>query len=190
MTQDDIEYLKTLPRFRGIGDTEFMGLARCVDVLEPMRPGKVLFEQGDPSDGAYIVRSGQLTVEVSMPDGSGRVVAHLGPGTMVGELCLIEDAPRALRVKTAVPTVVMRVDRERFEALRRKGHSGAYKLIRSIALTVCDRLCNTNMQIEEKWQGVTASSTEMEVVRIKPQAGGAGGGLSAWDRLRGLFGRD
>ncbi len=190
MSDDLVNYLKALPRFRGIGDTELLGLVRCVDALEPMRPGKVLFEQGDPSDGAYIVRNGQLSVEVSMPDGSGRVVAHLGPGTMVGELCLIEDAPRALRVKAAVPTEVLRLDRERFDDLRRKGHSGAYKLIRSIALTVCDRLRNTNMQIEEKWQGGTTSTTEMEVVRIKHQPTAPGVRVSAWDKLRGLFGRD
>lgn len=188
MTRTVQDYLKTLPRFRGIGDTELMGLVRCTRPRELSRLGEVLFEEGDPGDAAYIVQRGLLNVELPMPDGSSRLVAQLGPGTMVGELCLIEDAPRSMRVRAAEPTLLVAIDRAAFDELRRKGHSGAYKLIRSITLTVCDRLRNTNLQIRERLDGVRSATTEMEVVRplqpnLTPQNSGT------WDRLRALFGR-
>jgi CRP/FNR family transcriptional regulator, cyclic AMP receptor protein len=188
----DIDFLKTLPRFRGMGDTELLGLSRAIRELGEVRPGHVVFDKGAPADGAYIVKTGRLNVEVPMPDGTGRVVAHLGPGTMVGELCLVEDAPRSLRVRASAPSELLIIDRMIFDGLRRKGHSAAYKLIRSIAMTVCDRLRNTNLQIEGRWKGVTGSTTEMEVVNIRKPgkvASASASPVSAWDKLRGLFGR-
>ena len=188
----DIEFLKTLPRFRGLGDTELLGLARCMREVDDVPAGKILFEKGEPATGAYIVEIGQLDVLVPLKDGTGRLIAQLGPGTMVGELCLIEDAPRALRVRASRPSRLIFVDRQLFESLRRQGHSGAYKLLRSLALTVCDRLRNTTLQIEQKWQGVTHTTTEMEVVRFEDRGKVATPPpvrpASAWERLKSLWG--
>ncbi len=184
MSQGVADFLQTLPAFRGIGDTEMLGIARCCDELQ-YGSHDVVFEMGAHADGAYIVRQGLIRVELPLPDGNSRVVAQLGPGTMVGELCLIEDAPRSLRVRAAKPSEMLRLDLVRFADLRVRGHSGAYKLIRAITLTVCDRLRSTNMQIENRWKGVTETSTEIQVAaKSQPEAQ-----ASAWDRLRGLFGR-
>ncbi len=185
MSDATTAFLKTLPAFRGIGDTEILAVARCCETLQ-YGPSQVIFEMGAHADGAYIVREGLIRVELPLPDGSQRVVAQLGPGTMVGELCLIEDAPRSLRVRAGKPSSMLRLDIVKFAELRSKGHSGAYKLIRAITLTVCDRLRNTNSQIENRWKGITESSTEIQVASKTPQPLPAS---SAWDRLRGLFGR-
>lgn len=186
MSEQVAAYLRTISAFRGIGETEMLALARCCDVVTYAGQG-VVFEMGAPADGAYIVREGLIKVELPLPDGTSRTVAQLGPGTMVGELCLIEDAPRSLRVRAGKTTELLRLDIVKFAELRVKGHSGAYKLVRAITLTVCDRLRSTNSQIENRWKGVTEASTEIQVAaKAAPAAAPAS---SAWDRLRGLFGR-
>ncbi len=56
-------------------------------------PGAVVFEQGDPGDVCYLVRSGAL--EVIRKESPGpRVVARLEAGEIVGESALLTSTPR------------------------------------------------------------------------------------------------
>jgi len=62
-------------------------------------PGAVVFNQGDPGDACYLVRSGALEVVRQEAPGP-RVVARLEPGDIVGESALLTSTPRdaSLRV--------------------------------------------------------------------------------------------
>ena len=51
--------------------------------------GEVLFRAGDPSDSLYIVVSGRLLVSHLADDQTQRIVAALGHGEIVGEMCLV-----------------------------------------------------------------------------------------------------
>jgi CRP/FNR family cyclic AMP-dependent transcriptional regulator len=179
----DINFLRSLPVFRGLAEAEMMAIGRCCEVLD-LPADQAVFEMGAPADGAYLVQEGLLEVELPLPNGTKRTVARLGPGTVVGELCLLEDAPRSLRVRAAKPSRVVRLGYEPFQELRARGHQGVYKVIRNITLTVCDRLRKTNNQIENRWKGVSESSTEVVVATPQPEKP-----QTAWDKLRGLFGR-
>ncbi|WP_294535624.1 cyclic nucleotide-binding domain-containing protein [uncultured Rhodoblastus sp.] len=56
---------------------------------EPLRlgPGDVVFRQGEPSEGGYVVISGALSLDsTESPAIAGKVV---GPGVLLGELALI-----------------------------------------------------------------------------------------------------
>jgi len=184
MSQINLDWLRTLPLFRGLDDEEMRAVARCCQVLDFSLLGQVVFEMGAASDGAYIVEEGRINVELPLLDGSFRTVAQLGPGTTVGELCLIEDAPRTLRVRTDDAARLVVINREAFSQLRESGHSGAYKLIRTITLTVCDRLRTTNAQIEGRWKGETESKeADSSVANLRAQS------KSPWDKLRTLFKR-
>lgn len=56
--------------------------------------GQVIFREGEPSNEAYIIRSGYVTISKS--DGPRTVdLATRGPGEFVGEMGLIDDAPRS-----------------------------------------------------------------------------------------------
>ncbi len=56
--------------------------------------GDVLFEEGARGDEAYIIRHGYVTIVKK--DGERTVeLAARGPGEIVGEMALIDDAPRS-----------------------------------------------------------------------------------------------
>ena len=59
---------------------------------------QMLFLSGDPGDGCYRVDEGLLKVSVGAPDGGERILAILGPGSIVGELSMIDGAPRSASV--------------------------------------------------------------------------------------------
>ena len=56
--------------------------------------GERLFSEGDLGTEAFYVLEGELELSVEI-DGARRIIARIGAGTIVGELALIDSAPRS-----------------------------------------------------------------------------------------------
>lgn len=84
-----------------------------------LEAGAVLFEEGDESDAAYFIVGGRLMVsnirDERDPD-HGRV-AELGRGDVVGELGLLDDAPRSATVRAIRDTTLATLTTATFEEL-------------------------------------------------------------------------
>jgi CRP/FNR family transcriptional regulator, cyclic AMP receptor protein len=57
--------------------------------------GEVLFRPGDSGDGCYRIEDGLLKVSMVSNSGTERILAFHGPGTIVGELAIIDGLPRS-----------------------------------------------------------------------------------------------
>lgn len=90
----------------------FSQIAGAVEMVR-LRSGETLFERGDESDAAYFVVNGRLAVN----DEEGDRVAELTRGEIVGELGLIESAPRSATVLAIRDTTLARVGRDVFDGL-------------------------------------------------------------------------
>ncbi|KAI8927111.1 sulfate transporter family-domain-containing protein [Entophlyctis helioformis] len=79
--------------------------------------GETLFSVGDASTELYVVEEGEVVLAI--PDGrSGeRVVETLLAGTMVGELEMFADRPRACRLYATRDTMLWRLDKTVFDEL-------------------------------------------------------------------------
>jgi CRP/FNR family transcriptional regulator, cyclic AMP receptor protein len=64
--------------------------------------GQVIFEKDAPGTEMYVVRSGEVQIEID-----GKPVGSLGPGDIFGEMALIDGSPRSAtaRAKTACEIV-------------------------------------------------------------------------------------
>ena len=180
MASEHLQFLRSLPRFKRFIDAELDAIAACIGPTKPIASGENLFDRGDPSDGAYIIKGGLLNVVIPLDETRSRRVARLGPGLMVGELCLIKSETRSLRVIAAEPSEVLCINKEKFAALKASGDVSAYKLIHNITLTVCDRLRSTNLQIQDFGTDKSAGTTEDKVEQKKK---------NAWGQLVALFTR-
>ena len=104
--------------------TELMGadypevIADTIDLLDWTRldAGAVLFEQGDEADAAYIVVTGRLQLTATI-DGRVTLDAEVGRGDIVGELGVIEKAPRSATARATQDTTLARLSLEAFETL-------------------------------------------------------------------------
>lgn len=56
---------------------------------------EVLFVAGDPGDGFYRLDDGLLKVSIASTAGAERILAILGPGSIVGDLSIIDGLPRS-----------------------------------------------------------------------------------------------
>jgi CRP/FNR family transcriptional regulator, cyclic AMP receptor protein len=76
---------------------------------------RTLFVAGDDGDGCYRVEEGLLKASVSVATGGERILAILGPGSVVGELSMIDSAPRSASVTALRDSKLSFVDRATFE---------------------------------------------------------------------------
>src|SRR5207244_3097070 len=64
----------------------------------PLAADQVVFLAGDDGDGCYRVDEGLLKVSIVASEGAERILAVLGPGSIVGELSMIDGTPRSATV--------------------------------------------------------------------------------------------
>ena len=79
--------------------------------------GELLFEQGDQSDAAYFIVGGRLLVTIDDPEGGTRRVRELGRRDVVGELGLLDAAPRSATVRAIRDCTLARFDGDTFESM-------------------------------------------------------------------------
>ena len=65
---------------------------------------QLIFKEGEVGDVMYGVISGEVDIVIG-----GRVVEIAGPGSILGEMALIDGAPRSATVKAAIKSEVVRL---------------------------------------------------------------------------------
>jgi CRP-like cAMP-binding protein len=76
----------------------------------------VVFDEGDPADRLYVIRSGEVEL-VRENAARQRVVARLGPGDFFGELGVVLSEPRTARAVAVSQTRLIALDRETLEGM-------------------------------------------------------------------------
>ncbi|MCD6032246.1 MAG: crp 3 [Thermomicrobiales bacterium] len=114
-------------------------LARLVPELEEhvLMPGEVVFHQGDPADGFFLIRSG--TVEAVVTEAGGtEVVTRLSAPAHFGEGALLTDEPRSSTATAITPLVVWKLPRQRFDALLRDHPSIALRIAAELSARLAE----------------------------------------------------
>jgi predicted acylesterase/phospholipase RssA/CRP-like cAMP-binding protein len=121
--------------------TDALPLSELIDrvAFVPLRAGAMLFEEGDPSDAAYVIVSGRVRVLVRHEGAWASPIAEVGAGELIGEMALLEDATRAATVVAARDSVVARLPREDFETLATSHPLAMLAVTRTIVARSRDR---------------------------------------------------
>jgi len=105
-----------------------------------LKADQTLFVAGDEGDGCYRVDEGLLKASIAAPAGGERILAILGPGSVVGELSMIDRGPRSASVTALRDSKLSFVGRTAFEAF---GQSRP-DLYRHVATLLARRLRDTD----------------------------------------------
>ncbi len=111
-----VEALGRCALFCGLGPEPLGALAQTLRTRR-FRRGEVLFHEGDPGDSLFIVASGAVKVVVPSEDGDEAILATLRRGDFLGELALLDGAPRSASAIALEPTETLALPRDRFHAL-------------------------------------------------------------------------
>ena len=93
-------------------------LSRLMKAGEPtrLRRGEVLFREGEPGDRCYWIINGTLKIGVSSKTGEERIFSLAGPGSVVGELSVLDNLPRSATVTAISDTNLTALKRAALEA--------------------------------------------------------------------------
>ncbi|MCU0513768.1 MAG: cyclic nucleotide-binding domain-containing protein [Anaerolineae bacterium] len=128
-----------------LGELTDSDIAWMIEVGEKkVLPGEaILIREGQVAEGLYMLLSGTLVV-VSP---SGKEIARLERGEMVGEMSVLEARTPSVTVKTATPAQVLLIPRLKLQK-RLETHEGfAAHFYKAIALFLSDRLRSTTAQL-------------------------------------------
>lgn len=75
--------------------------------------GEILFREGDAPTTAFLIEQGTLRV-TALHDGDSVVLGDLGPGALLGEMAVLDDAPRTATATALSDCVLTPVDRAQF----------------------------------------------------------------------------
>jgi CRP/FNR family cyclic AMP-dependent transcriptional regulator len=105
-----------------------------------VKADQTVFMVGDEGDGCYRVEEGLLKASIAAPAGGERILAILGPGSVVGELSMIDGGPRSASVTALRDSKLSFVGRTAFEAFGQARPD----LYRHLATLLAQRLRDTD----------------------------------------------
>lgn len=80
-----------------------------------LRPGAVLFHEGEPGDRVYFVMEGELRI-FTLRGGVSVYVGRVGPNETLGEVALLSGEPRSASAMATSSVLLLGLEREAFDA--------------------------------------------------------------------------
>jgi CRP/FNR family cyclic AMP-dependent transcriptional regulator len=133
-----VEMLRQLDVFRDLSFREALELDELLHE-RVFEKGEIVFEEGDIGHGIFVVVSGKVRVEAGQKLLKEAMV-EFGPGEMLGELTLFEEAPRIATVVAVERTVMVALLRAEFSSLLTKNTKLGVKVLVRLSTTMCRRV--------------------------------------------------
>ncbi len=110
------EFLSTVKGFDGIQWDDLQSLSDNARENN-FAPGQELMRAGEPGDTMHVIQSGLVKVPIVDESGAEKMVFHLGPGELVGEMALLTGEPRSADVIALHQTSTVSLDRATLQPL-------------------------------------------------------------------------
>lgn len=104
------------------------GLAENQAELLRVEAGKIIFREGDPGDAVYVVLDGRVELHVN-----GQLVETVEPGGVLGEMALIEQAPRVATATARTACDLQPISEARFMSMIQQTPHFALQIMKVIA---------------------------------------------------------
>ncbi len=124
------DFLKKVPLFSDLPDADLQRLCEIIDEID-LPAGTFLFHEGSDGDRAYVIKEGQL--EILKSSGGREVLLALRKsGEVIGEMALLEDAPRMASVRALTDTRLISIHQVQFEDLLDASPSAARAMLNTM----------------------------------------------------------
>ena len=124
--------LAMVPLFENISSESLDELARSSRVRQYPQ-GQILCNEGDPGDNLMVLESGHLRISRWTADGEEAVLAVMEAPAVVGELALLDGAPRDATVTAQRAVTIRLIPRTVFLQLIQREPAAVQGLLRTLA---------------------------------------------------------
>ncbi len=108
--------------------------------VRTLEPNQVIFSEGDPGDGAYLIMQGRVQVQGKEGNPKPIVLGELSAGEIFGEMALIDNKPRSASIVTLTPCEIAFIPRESFNKLIKSCSGLAFRMMGVICLLLFRRI--------------------------------------------------
>ncbi|MEO7398046.1 MAG: cyclic nucleotide-binding domain-containing protein [Ilumatobacteraceae bacterium] len=122
-----LDHLRNISLFSSFSTKDLQKIAKAGDEIA-MPAGSLIVDQGQTGREAFVVLEGTVVVRRN-----GKKVATLGPGTIVGELSLLDHGPRTATVICETDCTLMLITQRHFSAMLDDVPALSHKLLASLA---------------------------------------------------------
>jgi predicted CoA-binding protein/signal transduction histidine kinase len=124
------DFIRKVPIFSDLPEDDLARLCELMEEVE-LKDGEELFSEGSRGDRAYIIRTGEL--EVIKTSGSRPILLSVrGTGDVIGEMAILEDAPRSATVRARGDTSLYAINQEQFERLLQSSPTASRVLLNTV----------------------------------------------------------
>lgn len=100
-----LDALKQQPYFGALDRNELERLARAV-IERAYAKDEIVFLEGEPSQGLYIVREGLVKIYKLSDEGREQILRHIGPGESFNEVAVFDGGPNPANVSAVQASAV------------------------------------------------------------------------------------
>ena len=118
-------------------------------IREEKARGSVVFHEGDPGRNLLMITKGTASAYLQLPSGGRVRLATFGPGTIFGELALLDEGLRSATIVADDYLICYSLSKDDFAALANEEPAVAIKLLRSLGRELSGRLRVANRTIQE-----------------------------------------
>jgi len=130
--------LREIPLFANL-DPRALSEVQLVARPFQVDAGTTLFRQGDPSDGLYLIKHGEIDILRRVPGDEAVRLAVLGRGAIVGEMSSLDHNPRSTHAVATLPTSGYFISYERFQILQSDFSAPAFAVMNCFRREVAAR---------------------------------------------------
>ena len=126
--------------------------------MKSFAPGGTIFSQGDIAETLMYIQAGRVKLSVASKPGKEAIVAILGPGEFLGEMCLGSRNIRRMGTATAIaPTALQVIERNEMVRALHADHALSYAFL--------SYLLSRNIRLEEDLVDQVSHSSERRLAR-------------------------
>jgi CRP-like cAMP-binding protein len=131
-----ISFLKKSSLFKDVPGNYLIPLAKVAHSVK-LREGEFLFHQGDQGDAMYLICYGSISIQVNEVE-----VNRMGVGECIGEMALLDGAPRSASCVAEEDTELLRISDSDFEIVVKSQTNVALAVLRTLARRLHQQTAN------------------------------------------------
>jgi len=137
----------------GLSDEAIQEIAALAET-KTLYPNEMLIKMNEKSSDLYVILDGRVKVITS----TGDYLADVGPGSVLGEVSLIDDQPRSADAICVGTVTVAKIPAKQLRSLMNSKREMGFVVLANLARVLCGRLRTASNRIEnlvsqDTWRG-------------------------------------
>ncbi len=148
MTEDITTQLKNCFLFKGLSDEALAAVAQKASIHE-LAQGDVLMRRGEAGNALFLVNEGWFKIVTEDAQGGELIINKTAPGETIGEMALLDEAPRSASAIALTPARVLELKKDVFYEILDQRPDVALAIIRGLSARL--RFSTTYIQKAIDW---------------------------------------